>query len=403
MNIIKIIFLVTLSCFISNIAKAQWQAINNGVPANSNVRGITSNSQYLFCCAENHGVYRSSNQGLSWEQVNNGISNNSLWTIKFISPYLFAGTQFSVAFRSTSNGNNWDSSIVSGARNFIGHLSFIFAVSWYSGVYRTTNNGINWIQVNSGLSGSGYWPILSHSGILFLGAQSGGVFRSLNSGNNWTQVLTGQSVYALTEKAGAIFAGTGVNGIYKSTNGGNNWAPSNTGLPSNTTVYALWDPNITSYVIAGTTNGVYISSDYGNSWSSFNNGFSGTPTVTELYTDNTYLYAGTLGLGIYRRPLSTLKINLISANVPGNFELGQNYPNPFNPSTKIRFSLPNSGNAKLIVYDLSGKEVATLVNQHLDAGIYETDFDGSGLASGIYFYKLIAKDFSSTRKMILSK
>ena len=98
----------------------------------------------------------------------------------------------------------------------------------------------------------------------------------------------------------------------------------------------------------------------------------------------------------------------ISSKVIGKYELYQNYPNPFNPKTKIRFDLQKSAYTKLIIYDLLGKEVTTLVNQKLSAGIYEVSWpaptgDASGYPSGVYFYKLVADGFSDVKKMILLK
>ncbi len=99
-------------------------------------------------------------------------------------------------------------------------------------------------------------------------------------------------------------------------------------------------------------------------------------------------------------------------NQPEGFKLEQNYPNPFNPSTKIKFSIPESplsgGDGrgglqliKLVVYDLLGNEVATLVNKELPAGNYEIEFNASNLPSGVYFYQLTAGSFIQTKKMIL--
>jgi len=88
---------------------------------------------------------------------------------------------------------------------------------------------------------------------------------------------------------------------------------------------------------------------------------------------------------------------------PDNFSLSQNYPNPFNPSTLINYELRVTGFAKLIVYDILGNEVATLVNEKQNAGSYSAEFDGSGFSSGVYFYKLDAGEFSETKRMILLK
>jgi hypothetical protein len=90
-------------------------------------------------------------------------------------------------------------------------------------------------------------------------------------------------------------------------------------------------------------------------------------------------------------------------NSPAVFSLEQNYPNPFNPSTDISFSLAEAGFVKLIIYNLLGQEVTTLLNENREAGIHTVTFDASSLTSGAYFYKLETPQFTQTRKMILSK
>jgi hypothetical protein len=88
---------------------------------------------------------------------------------------------------------------------------------------------------------------------------------------------------------------------------------------------------------------------------------------------------------------------------PNNFNLYQNYPNPFNPSTTIEFTLPNSESTTLKVYDILGKEVATLVSQKLNQGNHTYTFEGKNLASGVYYYRLEAGNFVQTHKMIYLK
>ncbi len=93
----------------------------------------------------------------------------------------------------------------------------------------------------------------------------------------------------------------------------------------------------------------------------------------------------------------------VNERLPRSYELAQNFPNPFNPSTTINFALPQAGQVKLSVYNMLGNVVATLVNGQKAAGNYSVKFDGSQLASGVYFYKLEAAGFSDLKKMILVK
>jgi hypothetical protein len=90
-----------------------------------------------------------------------------------------------------------------------------------------------------------------------------------------------------------------------------------------------------------------------------------------------------------------------TAIIPNAFALYQNFPNPFNPSTTIKFELPKSSHVSLAVYDILGREQSVLVNERRNAGVYEVKFDGSNLASGVYFYRLEAGDFVQTKKLLI--
>lgn len=112
---------------------------------------------------------------------------------------------------------------------------------------------------------------------------------------------------------------------------------------------------------------------------------------------------------------STLKISLngicgevngitpIAGEIPRNYNLSQNYPNPFNPVTNIKLSVPEAGFVKLVVYDIMGREVKTLVSENLKPGVYLADWDASLAASGVYFYKLMTDNFTETKRMVLIK
>jgi hypothetical protein len=89
--------------------------------------------------------------------------------------------------------------------------------------------------------------------------------------------------------------------------------------------------------------------------------------------------------------------------IPTEYSLSQNYPNPFNPTTKIKFALPQTALTKIIIYDLLGREVQTLINKELEAGYHEINFEASNFQSGVYFYSIRSGDFIQTKKMVLMK
>jgi len=93
----------------------------------------------------------------------------------------------------------------------------------------------------------------------------------------------------------------------------------------------------------------------------------------------------------------------VNVGTPLEYALSQNYPNPFNPTTTIKFSLPESGNVKLIVFNILGEDVKTLLNGVKEAGIHTINFNASELNSGIYFYKIETSNFTAVKKMMLIK
>jgi hypothetical protein len=241
----------------------------------------------------------------------------------------------------------------------------LFVCTPGSGVHRSSDNGDNWVQINNGLIDVNCYRLAQLGDNIFVGTYYSGVFRSSDNGDNWVQInngLTGFTVYALLTVGNNIFAGTSSGGVCLSTDNGDNWTAINEGLSS-------------AFILC-------------------------------LETDGIYLYAGTGGGSISRRTLDNiLPVEEVSSEIPSEFELGQNYPNPFNPTTKINYTVGANGNSpvQLKVYDVLGNEVTTLVNEQKPAGTYQITFDASVLSSGVYFYRLMAGEFISTKKLILMK
>jgi hypothetical protein len=135
-------------------------------------------------------------------------------------------------------------------------------------------------------------------------------------------------------------------------------------------------------------------------WTSISTNLVANGPVHAFAISNGFLFAGTNN-GVWRLPLSVNTIDPGWVHSPETFSLTQNFPNPFNPATTIRYSMPNRSQVLLTVYNTVGQKVATLVQEQQEAGSYEVKFDGSALASGVYFYRLQAGSFMQTRKLLL--
>lgn len=108
-------------------------------------------------------------------------------------------------------------------------------------------------------------------------------------------------------------------------------------------------------------------------------------------------------VGVARTKYNSVGILQISDILPKKYELSQNYPNPFNPTTKISFAIPQNDFVNIKIYDMLGREIMTLVNEKLNAGSYDYNFNGSNLSSGLYFYKMTTSKFSEIKRMVLVK
>ncbi|MCX7834055.1 MAG: T9SS type A sorting domain-containing protein, partial [Ignavibacteria bacterium] len=98
-----------------------------------------------------------------------------------------------------------------------------------------------------------------------------------------------------------------------------------------------------------------------------------------------------------------VEVKQIASEIPKDFILKQNFPNPFNSSTKITFMLPRSSFVRLVIFDLLGREIETLIDERLSAGVYEKTWNADNYPSGVYFYRLVTENSIDTKKMVLIK
>lgn len=368
---------------------------------------------------QNELIMKTTDGGSNWKTQTPAIAGD-LYAVSAIDrDHAFAGGNRafaggSIFMSTTDGGRTWSRTIMPGAVT-ITALSFVDARRGWAAtdsynVLRTTDGGVNWTQQGV--------PVPLHS-IDFVDSSygwctgtSGLIYATTNGGLTWNAQAVGQvslflSINFVDRSYGWV---AGEHLILRTTNGGGQW------ITSDSTIHAGYRAvhfvnRDTGWAVGGgqmfvggqgrivaTTNG-------GETWIVQRPG--GNPGERALYSVDAVSSSLVWISGQAGEILHTANgggitsVRTVHTDSPVRFDLEQNYPNPFNSTTTIRFGIASSGAVSLRVYDILGREVATLVEEQMQPGRFETHFDASRFASGVYLYRLVSNGNTTVRKMLL--
>lgn len=339
--------------------------------------------------------------------------------------WLYEGTGFStnggLVFKTTDGGYTWTEELNDSVYHRLFEISFIDSSNGIAAgegeILRTTDGGATWTEQYRNLYGEPFlyggvaWQDLNRQ---WVGGDDR-LFYITDAGQNWQTITTldGMQYYVIrrilfTSETTGWIVGSNVSTdttsgfVLRTTDGGATWTNV---LSGNTPEYdGIYSPDTSIAYIVGDSGTLVYTTDRGNTWKSFYLTHVNQNLSDIWVQDLQHAWiAGTGGTIVSIRSNITGISNGTIPAVPSDFRLFQNYPNPFNPSTIISYQLPVNSHVTLSIYDILGKEVATLVDGKENAGSYAVRFNGSYLASGVYFYRLQAENYSQTRKLVLVK
>ena len=383
-------------------AEAQWVQTNG--PSVGYVNALLAYGTKLFAGTDGGGIFLSPDNGGNWTTANTGMTDLYPMALMASDTNLFAGGSFGRVFRSTDSGSTWTAGNrlgVLGILAFAVNDTYLFAGGSYNefsgsgGVYRSADNGETGTQIISGLgfslTGRITMAIVVNGLQVLTGLDyGGGVFSSTDNGLHWTEKdsgITNKNVVALFKNGTNFFAGTRGGGIFRSIDSGANWTPVNSGL-TNMGVFSFAASG--AKLFAGTGNGVFLSTDSGASWTALSTGLPANTWVRALTVLGDNLFAATAGYGVWRLPLSAVCVQKPHNTSLKQFNFKLNSPNRFNHNVAISFSLLRSEQVTVKIYNLSGLEIATLVNKNLGTGSYRFFWDTRTMATGCYAVRMQA-------------
>jgi len=416
------VFLPDSDCY------AQWVEQVSGTNANLyDIEFIDQNTGWA--CGDGGIVIKTTNSGTNWITQPTGVTNTILTAIHPVNENLiYAVGYWRTMLKTTNSGTNWEiisslpvSEGISFKEVFFINESTGWWVSQFSDFIFKTTDGMNTIDSFSvGTCGLRDLFFRDELNGIAVSVPSTCVFKTSNGGINWNQVLIPNigcfapfnqmtftnNITGFVIAQGECSSGTGI-AVFRTTNYGNSWDTISRILAQPMTdLYGTYFSSALTGWVGGSNTRIYKTTNGGFNWMQ-----QVTPSVTLIQkltfvSDSIGWAVGNNGKIIYTNSSGQfVGLNQYTEMLPEDYLLYQNYPNPFNPVTKIRYVL-NSNNkmVTLTVHEINGKLVEILSNRIHNRGIYEIDFNGSNISSGLYFYTLkIENEIKDTKKMLLIK
>jgi photosystem II stability/assembly factor-like uncharacterized protein len=391
-SILKYRFVLTLFILLSLLPReglGQWVQADSEMGYGSIVNCIVINGNNIFAGTYYGGIFLSIDNGESWIAADSGLANpddSTVFALAVDNGNLIAGTDGGI-FLTSNNGISWnpiDSGLGSRYNFALASNGDTLIAGTNNGLYRSTNNGIFWVADDSGISETPIHSFAVSGDNLFVGMALGEIALSTDNGTSWMPVNIGMNnlhFESLAVNGGDLFASND-SGVFLSTNNGTSWRP--IGLRNeNVTGLAFYHGDI----FAGTPrDGIFLSTDTGASWTSVNDGLNNvySLSVFSIAINDNYLFVGTSGDGVWRRPISEMIGSSIVASEPQQTPTLTISPNPVSHKATISFSSAVSTPTNVSIYNLLGSEVAQLYDGTLDVGSHSFTWDASGATSGAY-------------------
>jgi photosystem II stability/assembly factor-like uncharacterized protein len=398
-----------------------WTTQTSGT-ANQFLTVSTVSDQIGWAAGVGPTVVRTVNGGTTWTSatgtgITGDVYNIYAWSANDALCTTSPGATF--IYKTTNGGTTW-TQVYTLAGGFINAIQMVSTTEGYAEgdpvggkwtILKTTDGGNTWArmateptQVGAEAGWNNSLQIIGNN--MWFGTNATKVYRSTDLGLTWTSGATTGTVntYAVHYNTASVGLAGGT-AMVLSTNGGTSYsAVTNPGTAGN--INGIEGAGSDWWAIRS-GNTIYRSTNGAANWT--NAYVSGTAVFQDLdfavTGSNTCPSGWAVGNGgvIAKMTGSLVGVSSVSSEVPSSFLLKQNYPNPFNPTTNINFSLPKSGLVTLKVYDMTGKEVAVVLNEFKNAGTYIVGFSAANLPSGAYFYRLSSGNLVDTKKMILVK